>query len=169
MNKERKTPQSTAELAYGRTESGAPTRPPEDERMDGRPGEAIGPANDAGSMRDAETRPGGDEGRRSSIEERPREVADTSMSEVPLLDETRTADYSTRWHEVQAKFAVEPKDAVREADGLVAEVIQALATSFADHRQQLEGKWDSGSDVTTEDLRQALIQYRSFFQRLLAA
>ena len=51
----------------------------------------------------------------------------------------------------------------------MAEVIQALASSFADQRSQLEGKWDSGSDVNTEDLRQALIQYRSFFQRLLAA
>ena len=77
--------------------------------------------------------------------------------------------YSSRWHEVQAKFVEEPKDAVREADGLVAEVIQELATSFADQRQRLEGKWDSGTDVSTEDLRQALIQYRSFFQRLLAA
>jgi hypothetical protein len=107
--------------------------------------------------------------RRTAIEERPREVADTSLERAPLLDDDRTSDYTTRWHEVQSKFVEEPKDAVREADGLVAEVIQSLAASFADQRQQLEGKWDSGSDVTTEDLRQALMQYRSFFQRLLAA
>ena len=166
MNEERKTPQSTAELAYGRTDTDAPTRPPEDERKDGRPDETMRQGNET---MESMTPPGGDGERRPTIGERPREVTDTSMAEAPLLDQTRTADYSTRWHEVQAKFAEEPKDAVREADGLVAEVIQALATSFADHRQELEGKWDSGTDVTTEDLRQALIQYRSFFQRLLAA
>ena len=166
MNEERRTPQSTADLAYGRTDKDAPTRPPEDEGKVGVAGETM---SQGSQSPDSVVRTGSDGERRPSIDERPREVADTSMAQAPLLDEGRTTDYSTRWHEVQAKFAEEPKDAVREADGLVAEVIQALATSFADHRQDLEGKWDSGSDVTTEDLRQALIQYRSFFQRLLAA
>ena len=91
------------------------------------------------------------------------------MEQAPLLDQNKSGGSSNRWQEVQAKFVEEPKDAVREADGLVAEVIQELATSFAGQRQKLEGKWDSGTDVSTEDLRQALIQYRSFFQRLLAA
>ena len=165
MNEERNTPRSTAELAYGRTEDGAPTRPPAEERTDGF--EPVGPESGRVATQDQMNRESTE--RRSTIEERPREVADTSIEQAPLLDEGRTSGYTTRWHEVQAKFVEEPKDAVREADGLVAEVIQALASSFADQRSQLEGKWGSGSDVTTEDLRQALIQYRSFFQRLLAA
>ena len=44
-----------------------------------------------------------------------------------------------------------------------------LAQSFSDERKGLEGQWDRGDDVSTEDLRIALQRYRSFFDRLLAA
>ncbi|WP_262371142.1 hypothetical protein [Streptomyces sp. WAC01526] len=54
------------------------------------------------------------------------------------------------------------------ADALVAEVMQLLATTFADHKQGLEGQWHRGEEVATEDLRLALRQYRSFFDRLLS-
>ena len=47
--------------------------------------------------------------------------------------------------------------------------MQQLATSFSDERQSLEGQWDRGDDVSTEDLRVALTRYRSFFDRLLSA
>lgn len=92
-----------------------------------------------------------------------------STQAAELLPSTTTSSYRERWTSIQADFVDKPKDSVREADGLVAEVIQDLARSFADQREQLEGQWSSGSDVSTEDLRQALQQYRSFFQRLLAA
>jgi hypothetical protein len=39
---------------------------------------------------------------------------------------------------------------------------------FADERASLEHQWDKGEQVSTEDLRQALKRYRSFFERLLA-
>jgi hypothetical protein len=168
MNEERNAPRSTAELAYGRQDE-PPTKPPMDDGMQDRQTDPIGPESGRTTTQDAMPAADGDMQRKSAIEEHPREVPDTSIEQAPLLDEGSTSGYTSRWHEVQAKFVEEPKDAVREADGLVAEVIQALASSFADQRSQLEGKWDSGSDVTTEDLRQALIQYRSFFQRLLAA
>jgi hypothetical protein len=32
----------------------------------------------------------------------------------------------------------------------------------------MEGQWDRGDDVSTEDLRVSLQRYRSFFNRLLA-
>jgi len=67
------------------------------------------------------------------------------------------------------KFVDEPQDCLKQADTLVAEVVQQLATRFADQRSGLEEKWSKGSEVSTEDLRQALRQYRSFFERLLAA
>lgn len=86
-----------------------------------------------------------------------------------LLGDHNSAQYSERWQAIQAKFVDEPQDSVKEADSLVAEVIQELASKFAEQRVQLEGRWSTGSEVSTEDLRQALQQYRSFFQRLLAA
>jgi hypothetical protein len=49
----------------------------------------------------------------------------------------------------------------------VAELMQHLAKTFADERGRLEGQWDRGGDVSTEDLRTAFQRYRLFFERLL--
>ena len=62
----------------------------------------------------------------------------------------------------------EPRDAVEQADGLVAEMMKRLAQVFADERGKLEEQWSRGDDISTEDLRQALRRYRSFFDRLLS-
>jgi len=50
----------------------------------------------------------------------------------------------------------------------VEQAIQHLAATFTTARNQLEEQWDRGGDVSTEDLRVAFKQYRTFFQRLLA-
>jgi hypothetical protein len=69
---------------------------------------------------------------------------------------------------VQSGFVDEPRHAVEQADGLVAETIKRLAEVFAEERSQLETQWSRGEDVSTEDLRLALRRYRSFFDRLLS-
>jgi hypothetical protein len=63
----------------------------------------------------------------------------------------------------------EPRNAIHDADALVAELMQRLAQTFASEREQLESRWSGGEDVSTEDLRQGLRRYHSFFERLLAA
>ena len=92
---------------------------------------------------------------------------DPNMTKEPLIpdDGSRTV----RWQEIQARFVDEPKKSVEEADGLVAEVIQQLASQFAEERSNLESQWQGGGEASTEDLRQAMQHYRDFFQRLLAA
>lgn len=92
-----------------------------------------------------------------------------SQEATALFPDDEAKGYQTRWQDIQAKFVDEPKDCVEEADSLVAEVVQQLATRFAEQRSQLEEQWSKGSEVSTEDLRQALRHYRSFFERLLAA
>ena len=87
----------------------------------------------------------------------------------PLLPSDETTRFSTRWREIQASFVDEPRDAVAQADALVADLMQRLAASFSNERESLEGQWDRGDDVSTEDLRVALTRYRSFFERLLSA
>ena len=87
----------------------------------------------------------------------------------PLFAEQESSTFRDRWHQVQAAFVDEPRDAVAQADALVAELMQRLADTFAQERSKLEGQWDSGDDVSTEDLRVALQRYRSFFDRLLTA
>ncbi|MFC5052195.1 hypothetical protein [Saccharothrix xinjiangensis] len=69
---------------------------------------------------------------------------------------------------MQADFVDDPREAVQRADELVAQVIQNLATTFAARKSSLEGQWQQGGQVDTEELRQALKRYRSFFDRLLS-
>jgi hypothetical protein len=88
---------------------------------------------------------------------------------APLLEAKQAEDLRLQWQEIQQGFVDDPQSSVRAADGLVAEAMQLLATTFADHKHGLEGQWHRGEEVATEDLRLALQQYRSFFDRLLSA
>jgi hypothetical protein len=96
----------------------------------------------------------------------PADVA--AAHDIPLLPSDVVNELRGRWTDIQAGFVDEPRRAVEQADGLVAEAIKRLAETFARERDQLEGQWDRGGDVSTEDLRQALQRYRSFFSRLLS-
>jgi hypothetical protein len=92
---------------------------------------------------------------------------------APLFDETAARGLRTRWITVQTEFVDEPRAAVQKADSLVAEVLQSLTDTFAREREELESGWSKAGDgsdreVSTEDLRQAIQRYRSFFNRLLA-
>jgi hypothetical protein len=85
----------------------------------------------------------------------------------PLLTGGDTQELRNRWDQIQTGFVDEPRMAVKQADELVALAMKRLAESFAGERGRLEQQWDRGDDVSTEELRQALRKYRSFFQRLL--
>ena len=85
----------------------------------------------------------------------------------PLFVSADADGYRTRWNAIQTGFVDEPRKAVEEADSLVAEVVKRLAEGFAGERQRLEADWERNDAVSTEDLRQAMRKYRSFFERLL--
>jgi hypothetical protein len=91
-----------------------------------------------------------------------------SNSVEPLFPAQETGDLRGRWQDIQAGFVDEPRKAVEAADQLVASAMKRLAEIFAGERERLEGQWDRGDDVNTEDLRVALRRYRSFFDRLLS-
>jgi hypothetical protein len=97
------------------------------------------------------------------------QASETQETSQPLLSAEDGATFQTRWKDIQVGFVDEPQSAVAQADALVAELMQRLASQFAEERGRLEGEWERGEQVSTEDLRQALQHYRSFFQRLLAA
>jgi hypothetical protein len=85
-----------------------------------------------------------------------------------LLPENEVSDLRNRWMDIQGGFVDEPRRAVQEADGLVAQTMKRLAETFAKERSSLEGQWDRGDQVSTEELRVAMQRYRSFFDRLLS-
>jgi hypothetical protein len=119
--------------------------------------------------RDESSEPGQDEEFRDRT--RPRDDTDESaeLEAEPLLADDARGGFLSRWEQIQGGFVDEPRRAVEEADALVAELMQQLAESFSQEREQLENQWDRGDDVSTEDLRLALQRYRSFFDRLLSA
>jgi hypothetical protein len=88
-------------------------------------------------------------------------------SSVALINREESDHFRTRWNEIQGKFVDEPRAAVQQADALVSEVIGQLTQMFANEHTSLEGQWKQGKEVSTEDLRQALLRYHSFFNRLV--
>lgn len=100
---------------------------------------------------------------------RMQETRTAGLEHEPLFPNDESDRFTSRWQEIQTSFVDQPRDAVAEADSLVADLMQRLAASFSQERERLEGQWDRGDDVSTEDLRVALTRYRSFFDRLLSA
>lgn len=93
----------------------------------------------------------------------------TSVTDAgPLFPDDELHNFRARWDEVQTSFVDEPRQAVEQADSLVANAVKRIAEQFAAERSRLEDQWSKGDNVSTEELRQALRRYRSFFDRLLA-
>jgi hypothetical protein len=91
----------------------------------------------------------------------------TPREATPLFPDDELHSFRAHWDRVQTSFVDEPRQAVEQADSLVANVVKRIAEQFSNERAQLEKQWDSGDNVSTEDLRQALRRYRWFFDRLL--
>ena len=85
-----------------------------------------------------------------------------------LLNDDDRAGYQRRWDDIQVRFVDEPRESVREADDLVGEVTRHIAERFTDARRDMEQRWESGEQPSTEELRQAVQRYRDFFQRLVS-
>ena len=104
---------------------------------------------------------------------------------VPLEPEAR-ARYIEAWRNTQAQFVDEPVEATREADRLITSVMrdrgypvddfdQRAADLSVDHPQVVDdyraahaiAAANDRSEASTEDLRQALVHYRSLFEELL--
>jgi hypothetical protein len=102
------------------------------------------------------------------------------------LDLTEHERYSKQWQAVQSRFVDSPKGAVAEADDLVSSVMKALgypvsdfeqraADISVDHPRVVEDYRSAhvitlrvgANAATTDDLRTAMIHYRSLFEELV--
>src|SRR5215211_8189050 len=84
-----------------------------------------------------------------------------------LIESERAESYNSRWKELKGEFVDDPRGAVRGANELVGEALDELEELFRRQRTDLEQGLDS-EQTSTEDLRQAVIRYRSFSDRLLS-
>ncbi len=102
------------------------------------------------------------------------------------LERMQRAAFADRWTNVQSRFVDDPKGAVTDADQLINEVMaargyptsefdQRSADLSVDHPRVVENyrvahgialRQESGQ-AGTEDLRQAMVHYRSLFEELL--
>lgn len=87
---------------------------------------------------------------------------------APLFEKSQAEQFHTLWLEIQSRFVDDPGAAVGQADELVNRIIKNITTNFAAKRMSLEKQWKNGDQVSTEELRVALKQYRAFFDRLLS-
>ena len=97
------------------------------------------------------------------------QAPDRGASQAAQLLEPQDHEAMTRrWRDIQADFVDHPREAMQDADTLVAGLMQHLAQMFSQERSQLEAQWSRGDEVSTEDLRVSLQRYRAFFERLLS-
>jgi hypothetical protein len=167
---------STRDLAGSAQEPSTETAPPQDDarfaREDvGEPTARIESADPAAPAPDdvADTSRAGEAQPATDRTAATAEAAAPVDEDRALLPEGEEEDFRRRWEEIQTRFVDDPRQAVEDADALVAGVMQRIAEGFAQARDGLEGQWSAGGDVGTEELRVALQRYRSFFRRLLSA
>ena len=95
--------------------------------------------------------------------------ADDSPASLFTPDAAR--DFRASWDAVQIGFVDDPKQAVRQADELVRQMLQNLQQTFSEERAGLDeprGEGAAPDAASTEKLRLALRRYRAFMQRLLS-
>lgn len=108
--------------------------------------------------------------------------------DIRSLDPSERRDFIQRWTEVQARFVDDPPRAVAFADALLGEVMKARGYPVSDFEQRagdisvdhprivehyrtahhIAVRHERG-EASTEDLRQAMIHYRSLFDDLVGA
>jgi hypothetical protein len=87
---------------------------------------------------------------------------------LPWLSVKEIDELKSRWNSIQIKFVDQPHAAVEQADGLVTEALDRINQVFSDKRTILNEQWTNHQDISTEDLRITLQNYRSFLNRILA-
>jgi hypothetical protein len=117
------------------------------------------------------------------LESREKRVRRLSLQRLAEGDRER---FVKRWHQAQAHFVDNPGTALREADELVEDVLQAKGYPPADFEEragdvsvdhpQVIPKYRTAHDIatkerhdaaSTEELRQAFVCYRELFEELL--
>src|SRR5579871_1272294 len=96
-------------------------------------------------------------------------IATAEAGHQALFPSGESDSFRNQWNDIQVSFLDALCPSVEKADQLIATVVQRLTQIYVEERSKLENEWAKRSEVSTEDLRQALRRYRTFFDRLLSA
>ncbi len=86
---------------------------------------------------------------------------------LPWLAHDEIDELRSHWTSIQAQFVDQPCTAIEQADALVADAIERIQKLFTDRQNQLRDRWMQRDDASTEELRLALQEYRSFLNNIL--
>jgi hypothetical protein len=76
------------------------------------------------------------------------------------------AESDANWPQIQALFVDDPLAAVQQAADVAGGALAALLAAANNREQTLRGSWEGGDSIGTEDLRNALREYRELAGRL---
>jgi hypothetical protein len=76
-------------------------------------------------------------------------------------------DLQSRWTSIQIQFVEDPCSAIEQGEAIVAETIERVTQMITEQQQSLGHKWLNHDDITTEELRLTLLDYRSLMNHLL--
>jgi uncharacterized protein YneF (UPF0154 family) len=126
---------------------------------------------------------GGQDEAEAELEQRQKRI---EQLEIHSLSTEEREQFSRRWKAAQARFVDDPARAINEADQLVMEVMEARGYPMGDFEQRAAdisvdhphvvrdyraarkiALANERSEANTEDLRQAMVHYRSLFEELL--
>lgn len=91
-----------------------------------------------------------------------RRIIDEAWFNPADADELRS-----RWNTIQVQFIDSPCSAVEQGDTLVAEVIQRISQILSEHQNRLNNQWLNNDEISTEELRITLLNYRLLLEHLL--
>ncbi|MEV4059763.1 hypothetical protein [Nonomuraea dietziae] len=101
------------------------------------------------------------------VESAPAEAPAVPAQRAALFDQDVDQAH-TRWHDLQAAFVEDPRQAMEQADQLVDEVVNALTSSLTTRTSELGDRWKNTDQGDTEQLRLALRDYGAMLEQLLA-
>ena len=129
--------------------------------------------NEVGDRRQAE----------SELEQR---IARADTLDIRALDQEEVNRYSLEWQAIQRQFVDQPRASVEKADHLLREVMAAKGYAVDDFEQQtadisvaypdlvndyremhLIAARETNEELSTEDLRQAMVHGRALFENLV--
>jgi hypothetical protein len=91
----------------------------------------------------------------------------TSSDKLYAFEPSVADELRSRWNSIQAQFVDQPCTAIEQADALVADALERIYTMIAEQQSILRKRWYDHEDVSTEELRVTLQDYRAYLNSLL--
>lgn len=84
------------------------------------------------------------------------------------LTKAEVSEMRSRWYAIQVQFVDSPCSSVEQGDALVAEVMERFMQILTEKQNSLNQQWLNHDDISTEELRMTLQNYRTILNHLLA-